>query len=310
MLSFAYLDFRAARARYAAAVERETVAPGSGGTELDGSVRGPRSTAAGAGGDEPSGYNGYTRCVLETVAGCLRPKTGYLWQAHGLMDAVTAAAPGCEAAEALTRWRERVAVAHAEVVAKKRHLLSRNIMGRTRDSALINAILVLARPMDALGELRDRARTAWEDAARHATTERRRAAALRDYLLIALLCCAPLRRRHWEILQYSADGRGHLRRITDSSRSDVGHYEIFFPRSAFKALADFRDADYLAAVPFELTPLLDLYLSRYWPVLGGGTDRCAYVFQSSTKKKAGDGESPGAAEPMAIDALVASITGD
>lgn len=297
----AFLKFRAARARHdhvlrqLAAEAHRT--PASAGAEP--TAPAPPITPP------PSGFNGDTWAVVAYVRSMLRRETGYLWQAHQLGSAIAAAFPALPPAEALAAWRAKVERADDDLHEFQRHLVDAELLAPTRDHARIERILALPRPMAALAVLCDRARVAFEQSERHGGHPVRQATRLRDFVVLSLLCVAPLRLSHWETMTYRAGGGGHLRKVADPASPHHGHYELHYPVEAFKALAEFRKEPYTAEVPPELTPYLDRYLREFRPLLVGA-HACDFVFRPERlPASAGSGAATAA---MNVDVMVANAT--
>jgi DNA-binding transcriptional regulator YiaG len=242
-----------------------------------------------------SRYNGFTDTFLGTVMSWLRPHTGWLWQAHdldlGRVDVQTLRITDEERRlPRLEAWRRHCAQAHALLDGWLRHLRTTGQIERGHEYAHIRAILDLPRPMDALRLLMERMRKDF-DLAQGRLGPVRRAVARRDLLLVSWLCFNPLRASHWQgmllparrgtVRPVGADREGHLRKRAD------GRYVLFYHKDEFKALADFRDDDYEAEVPEEITALLETYLAVDRQLLAGA-DTCDYVFRAEPRRAGQD----------------------
>jgi hypothetical protein len=97
----------------------------------------------------------------------------------------------------------------------------------------------------------------------------------RNYILLGLSACCPLRRRNFMELTWNPDGNAQLRKRAD------GHYKIFIPGADMKNRYGYaRDHDYDYPVEPRLTRHLDTYLQKILPRLAkGATDR---VFVGTT----------------------------
>jgi transcriptional regulator with XRE-family HTH domain len=190
---------------------------------------------------ERTGYTNQTLVFVSFVASLLRPRTGYLWQAHDIRWSAAFSAVLTEKREGgtptLGEWQEHCESVRQQLLEWIKHLDDNDLICQRRDQSHIAGILSLDRPMDVLKMLELRMRThlagCWKFIG-----PTKRARGVRNLLLISMLIRNPLRAKHWAIMTYRDDGTGHLRKRAD------GHYELAYAKSEFKALAGFRRQDY------------------------------------------------------------------
>lgn len=173
-------------------------------------------------------------------------------------------------------------------------LAESGLIRQTRDYRHIQAILDLDRPIDVLRLLLERMEADYQLRLPYMSPIAR-ALMTRDLLFVSMLFRNPLRRKHWFEMTWNREGTGQLRKRAD------GDYELLIPKRRFKALADFRDEDYLARVDPHLTRLADYYLEECRPLLVGA-GKCDFVFRP-VHSRSGDSH----VQPMRNEAWLATI---
>lgn len=224
-----------------------------------------------------TGYNSGILSFLWWLRALLYERKGYFWQGWGVEwrtfpPECLLLGDGVEPDGTLEQWRSHC-IRIREWIDEKLEDLHDSII-QTRDYRHIRAILDLDHPVGALKLLLERMEADYRARLAYLSPGSR-ALLTRDLLFVSMLVRNPLRRKHWLRMTWRPDNTGQLRRRKD------GNYEIFLPRVQFKALAGFRDEDYLARVDPALTPLIEEYLLCCRPLLQDA-DKCDLVFRPGT----------------------------
>lgn len=228
------------------------------------------------------GFGGSALRVIKIASALLREGTGFLWQGHevdwhsfpvDLLEGQTAVSGG---GITLERWRAHCVYVHDRYREWVDHLNKNGLLRPLRGYDHIEPILRLDRPMKVLVLLERRMKRRfaklWGRAPKTA-----RARMMRDLVLVSMITRNPLRAEQWCGMTIGGEHQpGHLTKGPD------GRYHMRISAGEFKSTAGFRGDDYEAAVPSELTPLLDDYLATFRPLLLGA-EECALLLRPERK---------------------------
>jgi len=198
---------------------------------------------------------------LKHVKSLCHPKTGYITQSASVL----AHRVGVVSAE---QWQAICLQAYEAASAK--HSDFKDVESRNRNPfdpirTLLNMVNPLEGVIDAVKRM---------DANRPTTGGRAEALWARDRLLVTLLASNPLRKKNIQLLQYKADGTGHLRKVD-------GIWRIFIEKEEFKnERGAAKERPYNMPVRQELWADIEKYLAVFRPQLADPGN--SYVFVSST----------------------------
>ena len=201
--------------------------------------------------------NGSVIRLVNHICSLIIPVHGFLWRHDEL-----ARKRGYDPAT----WKEQCEVAYAKFkclrINLKRHERP------TRDSfERIWRLVDMDDPMQAVWDAMDRM-----EADRPVPGGEAEAVWYRNYILLGLAACCPLRKRNFEELTWNPDGTGHLRKRLD------GNYKIFVAGPDMKNRYGYaRDNDYDYPVEHRLTRHLDTYLCKILPRLAKGETERVFV---------------------------------
>lgn len=200
--------------------------------------------------------------LLRTCQTFLRPETGFLWQQPQYGDRLPVKVPR-------NQWRTWCD--------KTRKELSDLLVGYkvndeikcTRETLeLVKPIVrALQHPLDVVDDMLER----MQEAMKYVHGDIYRAIAYRDYLIIKLESCIPLRAHNVSLLTYRDDNTGSFRKHAD------GTWWLYIPKEHFKNrrrknLKDF----YVQLEDEELIEALEIYIKEHRKhLLGGKCEECA-----------------------------------
>ena len=229
-------------------------------------------------------YNSFASNFLRFCRSLLARKRGWLWRSDYLLERLPEEQQ--RKIEDLGGWQVWCVYAHEELGDFLDSLQQEGKIVSSRDAfEVLDPLLKMDDPVKVIVRALERNRRDLDQAAaRNRAISRPVASNWRNHILISFLIRLPLRAKHWCGLTYLPDNTGNLRRSSDG-------WELVLPYSDFKNssnLAIFRQRrngeelvlDFSAPgneLLQQLSPLLDLYVDVYWPVLGGGSES-PYLF--------------------------------
>lgn len=222
-------------------------------------------------------YSNFTRNFVRFCRTLLRPRSGWLWRSDHLLQHLPVERQ--REIETLGGWKTWCGYAFEEISDFLNSLEDEGKIVMSRDAfEILDPLLQQDDPVKVVAKaLAHNRRELDQAAARTRAVSRCVAANWRNHVLISFLIRLPLRAKHWSKMTYLPDNTGHLRRtdrgwqlvLPYADFKNSANLAIFRPRRNGEELVlDFADPG--NALLQALTPLLDLYIKVYWPILSDG----------------------------------------
>lgn len=200
--------------------------------------------------------------LLTTCNTFLLPKTGFLWQQPQFGDRLPVKVPR----DRWHRWCNKARRELGDLLTG--YKTDDEITSTRKPLELIKPIVrALQNPLDIVEDMLERMR----EAMKYVHNDVIRAISYRDYLLIKLESCIPLRAYNVSLLTYKDDNTGSFRELTD------GTLWLYIPKEHFKnrRRKDLKDF-YIQIEDEELIDALKVYNKEHRKhLLGGKCDECA-----------------------------------
>ncbi len=213
-------------------------------------------------------FNGEADSVLRFIRSLVRPQFGFLWQHTEYGKKFWRGPLEGDA------WKLQCEETYFYLGEILKHLVSTGQLEKTRNPIEpIQVIIDKQKPIQALMQFVERV----ERAAPPATWRRRRAAYMRDVLLIKMLISNPLRAHHFAIMTYREDNTGNLFQKSD------GSWWLRFRASDFKNQAGAARDEYEVRLAHWVWNDIESYLRKYRSLLAfEGND---FVFRPKVSSK-------------------------